>query len=66
MNRCFATVCWSVGISSGVEAMLKPVPIGLSRNKRPKIRFHEPGLGSSTSCSTLCVSEGVTRNGPSS
>lgn len=58
-KRCLATDVWSLGISSGFEAMLNPVPIGLSRKRRPKILFQEPGLG-------IRFNDLVTRHGPSS
>jgi hypothetical protein len=41
-KRCLATESWSLGISLGVEAILNPLPIGLSRKRRPNIRFQEP------------------------
>ncbi|GJT18503.1 ribonuclease H-like domain-containing protein [Tanacetum coccineum] len=40
---------WSLGNSSGVEAILNPVQIGLSRKRRPNMRFQEPGLGKNSS-----------------
>lgn len=59
MKRCLATSFWLRGISSGVAAMLKPVPIGLSRKSRPKILFHGLGLG-------LRFRSWFTSHGPSS
>ncbi|GJX34162.1 hypothetical protein Tco_0245719 [Tanacetum coccineum] len=47
--RCLTTTSWSLGNSSGVEAILNPVQIGLSRKRRLNMRFQEPGLGSRTS-----------------
>ncbi|PON98159.1 hypothetical protein TorRG33x02_059890 [Trema orientale] len=64
-NRCRATWVWSRGISSGLDAMLNPVPIGLSRKRSPKIRFQEPGLGSRAN-GWSGVLRKLTRHGPSS
>uniref|UniRef100_A0A0A0KL53 Uncharacterized protein n=1 Tax=Cucumis sativus TaxID=3659 RepID=A0A0A0KL53_CUCSA len=65
VKRCLETEYWFLGISSLVVAMLKPVPIGLSRNRRPNFRFHEPGLGIREMGSVFCLWK-LTRHGPSS
>lgn len=64
-KRCLETEYWSLGISSSVAAMLKPVPIGLSRNRTPNLRFHEPGLGIREMGSVFSLWK-LTRHGPSS
>lgn len=64
-NRWWAIPNWSLGISSGFEAMLNPVPIGLSRKTKPKMRFQEPELGSKARGSEGCLWK-FTRQGPSS